>query len=216
MKSHEITLFWNWFYCNEVTLRTLRTQDAKIQKVFIYWLDRHLHNYCEELDCIIMFPEKLDDKLQLVISANGNPKYFDQVITLAEQAPQFRHWKIIPFIQPSKDIDQMEAGLDKPYVFKDIILKASELKFMPLEYENEKKIDMIVYLKDFTVHCKNKNLLQVVFIIMQDLLGEKELFQNINFVELAQMPEQEENELIHLYELQFYLDEINKRDSQTQ
>ena len=63
---------------------------------------------------------------------------------------------------------------------------------------------------------RNKNLLQVVFIIMQDLLGEKELFQNINFVELAQMPEQEENELIHLYELQFYLDEINKRDSQMQ
>ena len=75
---------------------------------------------------------------------------------------------------------------------------------------------MIVYLKDFTVHCKNKNLLQVVFIIMQDLLGEKALFQNINFVELAQMPEQEEHELIHLYDLQFYLDEINKRDSQTQ
>jgi len=56
----------------------------------------------------------------------------------------------------------------------------------------------------------------VVFIIMQDLLGEKALFQNINFVELAQMPEQEENELIHLYDLQFYLDEINKRDPQTQ
>lgn len=209
MKTHEIKLFWEWFYCNEVTLRTLRTQDAKIQKVFIYWLDRHLHNYCEGLDCIIMFPEKSDDKLQLVISANGNPDYFDQVITLAEHAPPFKFWKIVPFIQPSNDIDAMEAGLDKPYVFKDITLKASDLKFTPFEYENEKKIDMVVYLKDFTVHCKNKNLLQVVFIIMQDLLGEKSLYQNINFVELAQMPEHEENELINLYELQFYLDEIN-------
>lgn len=210
MKTHEIKLFWEWFYCNEVWLRTLRTQDAKIQKVFIYWLDRHLHNYCDGLDCIIMFPEKSDDKLQLVISANGNPDYFHQVITLAEHAPQFKHWKIVPFIQPSNDIDEMEAGLDKPYVFKDITLKASELKFMALEYENEKKIDMIVYLKDFTVHCNNRNLLQVVFIIMQDLLGEKSLYQHINFVELAQMPEQQENELICLYDLQLYLDQLNK------
>jgi hypothetical protein len=161
-----------------------------------------------------MFPEKPKEKLQLIISANGNPEYFGQVMTLAEHAPQFKNWKIVPFIQPSNDIDQMEAGLDKPYVFKDIVLKASELKFMPLEYENEKKIDMIVYLKDFTVHCKNKNLLQVVFIIMQDLLGEKSLYQNINFVELAQFPDDHENELIHLYDLQMYLDKINKPDSE--
>lgn len=213
MKTHEIKLFWEWFYCNEITLRTLRTQNAKIQKVFIYWLDRHLHNYCDGLDCIIMFPENSSDKLQLVISANGNPEYFNQVVDLAEHAPQFQHWKIVPFIQPSNDIDTMVAGLDKPYILKDIILKASELKFMPFEYENEKKIDMIVYFKDFTAHCKNKNLLQVIFIIMQDLIGEKSLFQNINFVELAQMPEQEENQLIYLYDLQLYLDEINRNDN---
>ncbi len=155
-----------------------------------------------------MYPEKLDDKLQLIISANGNPEYFDKVVSLAEQAPQFKHWKIIPFIQPSVDMKNIEAGLDKPYVFKDIILKASELKFTPMQYESEKKIDMIVYLKNFTVHCKNKNLIQVVFIIMQDLLGEKSLYQNINFVELAQMPE-DDIQLLHLYELQLYIDKLN-------
>jgi hypothetical protein len=206
-----IKLFWEWFYCNEITLRTLRDQKPSIQKVFVYWLDRHLHNYCEGLDCIIMFPEKPDEKLQLIISANGNPNCFDQVITLAEHAPQFKYWKIVPFIQPSMDIDKMEAGLDKPYVFKDIILKTSDLKFTPLEYENERKIDMIVYLKNFTVHCKNKNLLHVVFIIMQDLLGEKSLFQNINFVELAQLPENHQNEIIHLHELRFYIDQLNEK-----
>lgn len=209
MKTHEIKLFWGWFYCNEITLQNLRAKDAKIQKAFIYWLDRHLHNYCEALDCIIIFPENENERLQLIISANGNPKYFDQVVILAEHAPSFKHWKIVPFIQPSENIEQMEAGLDKPYVFKDIILKASELKFMPLEYESEKKIDMIIYMKGFTVHCKNKNLLQLIFIIMQDLIGEKALFKNINFVELAQMPEQHGHELIKLYELQLYIEKIN-------
>jgi len=91
----------------------------------------------------------------------------------------------------------MEAGLDKPYVFKDINLKASELKFMPFQYEGREKIDMIVYLKNFTIHCTNKNLLSVVFIIMQDIIGEKSLFENVNFLELAQMPLNEKDEIIY-------------------
>ncbi len=49
---------------------------------------------------------------------------------------------------------------------------------------------------------------QAIFIVIQDLLGEKSLFQNINLVQLAQMPDND-NGLIHLYELQFYIDEIN-------
>ena len=29
MKTHEIQLFWEWFYCNEITLRTLRAKNPK-------------------------------------------------------------------------------------------------------------------------------------------------------------------------------------------
>ncbi|MFV7236570.1 hypothetical protein [Flavobacterium sp. ZB4R12] len=45
---------------------------------------------------------------------------------------------------------------------------------------------------------------------MHDILGENSLFQNINFVQLAQMPDNNE-ELIHLYDLQLYIDEINSK-----
>ena len=37
--------------------------------------------------------------------------------------------------------------------------------------------------------------------------------KNINFVELAQIPEQENDELIYLYDLQLYLDDINDINS---
>lgn len=208
MKS--IILFWDWIRYNEQTLRNLRNEKPAVQKMFIYWLDKHLHNYCEQLESILMFPANEDDPTQLVISASGNPEYFDHVTILIENAPKLRNWKFVAFIQPSQSIDEMEAGLDKPYVFKDIELKASELKFMPFQYEDVKKIDMIVYLKNFTVHCSNKNLLHVIFIILQDIIGEKSLFENINFVELAQLPAEEQNEVIYLYELQSYLDMINR------
>jgi hypothetical protein len=52
-----------------------------------------------------------------------------------------------------------------------------------------------------------QNLKQAIFIIMQDILEENSLFQNINFVPLAQMPDRNE-ELIHLYDFQIFLDNL--------
>lgn len=206
-----IKLFWNWIQYNERTLRNLQNEKPKIQKLFLFWLDKNLHYYSEGLDCIIIFPKRNNKSIQLIISANGNPNYFKEVTTLVDNAPKLKNWNFIAFIQPSEDIEKMEAGLDKPYVFKDINLKASEIKFEPLQYEDYKKIDMIVYLKNYTVHCNNKNLLEVVYIIIQDIIGEKALTENINFVELEQMPYQENDDLIYLYDLQYYLDEINSK-----
>jgi len=51
----------------------------------------------------------------------------------------------------------MEAGIDEPDVFQDITIKTSDLKFIPFEYHREKKIDMIIYLKNFTIYSHNKN-----------------------------------------------------------
>lgn len=204
-----IKLFWEWITYNERTLRNLTNEKPEIQKLFLFWLDKHLHYYSEGLDSIFIFPERKKQSAQLIITANGNADFFPQVVRLIDNAPRLQNWEFIAFVQPLEDIEDMEAGMDKPYVFKDINLKASELKFMPFQYEGIKKIDMIVYLKNFKVYCNNKNLLQVIYIIVQDIIGEKSLAENINFVELAQMPEHENVELIYLYDLQYYLDEIN-------
>jgi len=209
-----ITLFWNWIQYNQHTLKNLRNEKPKIQKLFLFWLEKHLHNYCEELDSIIIYPKKNNQPIQLVISSNGNPDYFSKVTKLVQHAPTLANWKFIAFIQPSQDLKELEAGLDKPYVFKDIVLKASDLKCLPLQYENERKIDMIVFLKNFTVLCHNQNLIQVILIIMQDILGEKALYENINFVEVCDFPADEDcTEMIHLHELQFYIDQLSRQNN---
>ena len=48
--------------------------------------------------------------------------------------------------------------------------------------------------------------------ILYDLLGEKSMVYDLNFVQLGQMPEDDAT-LIHLYELQEYVDQINKSNS---
>jgi len=85
MKS--ITLFWDWTRYNEQFLRNLKNEKPAAQKMFIYRLAKDLHNYCEQLESILMFPTNGNDPTQVVISASGNPEYFEQVTTLIENAP---------------------------------------------------------------------------------------------------------------------------------
>ncbi|MBC7524707.1 MAG: hypothetical protein H7239_09740 [Flavobacterium sp.] len=104
----------------------------------------------------------------------------------------------------------MEAGLDAPYVFCDLVIKTSDLKFSHLNPDSPKcKLDIIVHLKDYSIYFENKILLDAVFIVIQDLLGEKSFYENLNFVQLGKMPENTSS-LIPIYELQEYIDVWHK------
>lgn len=207
MKS--INTFWNWFQDNNQNIKNVFNETPKHQKHIFFWLNKHLHYYCKEIDFIIAFPKKPTDKSELIITANGNPTYFKQVMDLVDNAPKLRTWKFKAFIQPKENIEKIIEGLDNPYIYPEITIKTSEIKFLPLGYDEEsKKIDITVYLKNYNIHCDTKTWEQALYIIMQDLLGEKALYQNINFVQLAQMPDKEEG-LIELYDLQFFIDDLN-------
>jgi hypothetical protein len=129
----------------------------------------------------------------LILTANRNPEYLNQVLNLVDNAPQLKNWKFTAFIQPTQRIEEIMKGLDDPYIFHEITLKASELTFVPLEYHEEShKFDIVIFLKNYNFYCDTKTLQQAIFIIMQDILGEKSLYQNINFVQLAQVPDNQE------------------------
>lgn len=205
----KINTFWNWFQDNNQTIKNLINETPKTQKHLYFWLNRHLGYYCKELDFLIIFPKKEKEKAELIITANGNSNFFSQVNELINKAPALRHWKFTAFIQPTENINKIIEGLDEPYIFHEITIKTSEIKFLPLNYDEQtKKLDITVYLKNFKLYCNTKTWEQAIYIIIQDLLGEKSVYQNINFVQLAQMPS-DNNDLIELHELQFYLDDIN-------
>ena len=208
----KINIFWNWFQDNNQTIKNLKNETPINQKQICYWLDKQLGYYSKDLDFMIIFPKKENQKTELIITANGNPDYFNQVEELINNAPELKHWKFTAFIQPTANIDEIIKGLDEPYVFQEITIKTSEIKFLPLNYDdNIKKLDIIIYLKNYTINCNTKTWQQIIYIILQDVLGEKSLYQNINFVQLAQLSNTSED-LIELYELQFYIDAINKSD----
>jgi hypothetical protein len=205
----KINTFWNWFQDNNQTIKNLINETPKNQKHISFWINKNLSYYCKEIDFMIVFPKIGNTKSELIITANGNPVYFNQVIDLVDNAPQLKYWKFTAFIQPTERIDKIIEGFDEPYIFLEITLKASELKFLTLDYDKKtQKFDIIVFLKNYNLYCDTKTLEQAIFIIIQDILGENSLFQNINFVQLAQMPDNKE-ELIFLCDLQSYIDTFN-------
>nr|WP_314896936.1 hypothetical protein [uncultured Flavobacterium sp.] len=50
-----------------------------------------------------------------------------------------KNWKFTAFIQPSERIDKIIDQFDEPYIFHGITLKASELKFLTLDYHEKRK-----------------------------------------------------------------------------
>jgi hypothetical protein len=205
----KINTFWNWFQDNNQTIKNILNETPKNQKHLFFWLNKHLHYYCKEIDFIIAFAKKPTDKAKLIITANGNAEYFKQVVDLIDNAPRLRTWIFTAFIQPKEDIERIIDKLDNPYVFKDITIKTSDIMFLPLNCdENCKKFDIMVYLKNYNIHCNTKTWREAVYIIMQELFGEKFVYENINFVQLAQLPDNNDD-LIHLYDFQMFIDILN-------
>ena len=210
----KITTFWNWFQDNNQTIKNLINETPLTQKHITFWLSKNLSYYCPEIDFILVFPinnnnNNNNNKSELILTANGNPEYFNQIINLVDNAPKLKNWKFTAFIQPTDRIEEIMKGLDDPYIFHEMTLKASELTFFPVEYhELSRKLDIVVFFKSYNLYCDTKTLQQAIFIIMQDIVGEKFLYQNINLVQLAQAPDNKEG-LIHLYDFQLFLDNLN-------
>jgi hypothetical protein len=204
------TTFWSYFTTNQKTITNLQNESDSTYRAITIQLERKLKNYCHHLDYLLFFPKRKTEKPQIIITANGNPLYFSYVENLVKAAPKLKNWTIIALVQPKSEIEKMKKGLDEPYIFCDLVLKSSELKFALLDpNEQKKKLDIMVYLKDYTIYCANNILLVAIFMILYDLLGEKSMVEDLNFVQLGQMPDDDSN-LIQLYELQCYIDKINK------
>jgi hypothetical protein len=208
----KITTFWSWFLDNRHTIKNLIHETPENQEKISYWIHKNLSYYCSEIDFIIVFPKRPWNQTEFIITSNGNPDYVPQVIDLIDNAPVVTTWKFTAFIKPNQLIEKATNRLDKPCIIQDISLKADDLKFTPLNPDKtSKKRDVIIHMKNNQILCNNEFLNQAIFFILQDLLGKNILYQKINLVHLANLPDTEEENLIHLYDLQFYIDNFNTK-----
>lgn len=153
----KINSFWNWFQDNNQTIKNVFNETPKNQQQIFFWLNKHLHYYCNEIDFIIVFPKMPIGKSELIITANGNPTYFKQVTDLVDNAPKLKTWKFTAFIQQTDRIDKILDGFDDPHTIPAITVKTNDSSFLPLSYDEEsKKLNITVYLQNYNIHCDTK------------------------------------------------------------
>jgi hypothetical protein len=199
--------FWTWFRDNQKHLQNFSSLSPKLKKHFCFWLGWHLNHYAKGVSFVLTFPKNKDHKVELILTAGGNQEYYEKVEQLAATAPKLKDWKITAFMQATADLEELIDGKDKPFVYKGISLKASEMKFEAFMYSETKKIDLLIFIKHEAIEDDYQDLMYMVYLIVESLLGEKFLYANIGEVELAPMPEeQDDGAMIALYDLKGFID----------
>lgn len=102
--------FWNWFLDNQHTFKNLINESPQNQSYIIYWIKQNLNYYCREIDFVIVFPKTATDRLEFIITANGNPENFKQVFNLVDNAPLLTDWKFIALLEPKLPISKDEKS----------------------------------------------------------------------------------------------------------
>ena len=202
----QINNFWNWFQDNNKLLNNFNDINNQDYDTALYWLGEFLEYYCPHLIYLIVQKSKAES--ELIISANSDSDYYGEVITLVDAAPKFCGWKITAFIQPCPELlDELDEE-NKPFIFPDIVLTTGDLLFIPWDNDQNDKMILRIYCRQFTVGCKKKHWEKALQIYIQQLIGEINYGIHIAFVELARNYKNTKNS-IYLYDLPFYIETIN-------
>jgi hypothetical protein len=128
-----------------------------------------------------------DNTREFIISADGIKSSFPSVIKLVEKAPKFEQWKIIAFRQP------YDCGAIR---FPDVELKREDVFF---RYAKDNgKVGIELHIRNFTQIEKSK---EIIFIMLDALLGEYDTEMSISWVDLKELNETEKEQLWPIREL---------------
>ena len=112
------------------------------------------------------------------------------------------------FVLPKENLEKYKLGTDEPLVFSDFTLRISEMKFLILEYNTErKKFKIMVLVNNYRYHYDNPMLSTVVFILMENLVGELDYYKYIQSFDLQQLPDNFQKG-IPLYQLTEYINRL--------
>lgn len=167
--------FWDWFTRHEKELFSFEQNEELL-------LPQTLERIQEvHPDLVFEIGPEIDGIREFTISANGMKKAFSTVIELAEAAPVYDRWDIVPFRQP-KDPQDIEVQID------DIVLAPSDLMFSYIRIKD--KIDLNVYIEHFSE--EDERMYHLVFILLDNVVGEYDVEMKIGSIDLYNMSDAED------------------------
>jgi len=175
---NKIKEFWEWFLTVSDEYREINNlNDAEEIEKLLDKLLYHLHIYCEKL----YFEIGGDDSVyELIITAEGNKKFFSKVVDLVNAAPVLPGWEIIAF-KPAQ-------GINFTTEYDDILFTPTDMWFDPLYNGNyPKELGIKVFIPNMTFANK-ESYVNGVYKVLDTILGEKVFAMDIKYLEVGDLP----------------------------
>lgn len=179
----KIKEFWEWFSKNSIKYSFTNTVDEETKEKMLDELQEQLHKYNEHLYFEIGNTE--NECTELIITAEGNTDYFGDVEDLVEGAPDIPNWKVIAF-KPA-------MGSSYKINYANKVFDPNEIIFIPYTYpENETVVGIRVCFPDFNEN--EKDIFKWgTYLTIDNVIGEKSSAKDIDYLEVAQTPEDIDN-----------------------
>lgn len=191
----KVQQFWDWFKINEAKYFSLSQTTDEVQKEnLLDDLLERLHLCCDKLYFEVGgLPNENQD---LIITAEGDIDFFDDVEMLVKQAPELERWNIIAF---------KPAMADYVVKYNDIELDPKVIYFDPLESKSSQKIGLRIHVENYeSIH--KESFLNAATILVGTILGEKSSAMDIGYIEVASLQStSDKEELIEFTKLPRYV-----------
>ena len=189
--------FWIWFKDNNKAYTFLNSVDEDVKEKLLNDFLKQLHKYCDKI--FFEIGGSPDEDQELIITAEGNKDYFDQVEHLINTAPSIDRWTFIAFKRPIPG--HFKSKWD------DLELNTEDMSFEPLSNEENSDIGVRIYLKNHDLIKDNAILSTLLYKMLDTILGEKSFALNIDYVDTALQPDDPEEEgLYPILELPEYIE----------
>lgn len=186
--------FWEWFVENEdFIFDNIEENGTEIATMIQSELVKVHKDLQFEIPFVIV-----NEKRDMIISADGVQRVFEEVVELHDAAPEFRLWNIIPFRPRTYQEDQtieME-GITLSY---DDIYFQYDLTDLP--------IDINVYIRGYD--GSDNRYIHAYFILLDTLVGEYDAVTLIGDTVPNQLIEEEIKDLIPIQKIRDLLDELS-------
>src|SRR5580765_4548062 len=188
--------FWEWFGENQSTFhKVVKTKDSKqIEDKFFSRLGPKLS---ELKDGFFYLVGMLDDStVDLVITADGNPKNIVFVEELIAAAPEIAGWQFTPLKQP--------MGLGFGLTMNGVTHDKDTLSFYPTDHPDKPDlVDITVCHRDLN-DSNAQSIQNGAYILLENYLGELNFLENIDELKFTS-PADAEKDLIPIDALENYL-----------
>jgi len=179
MDLQNATQFWTWFKAHNAKYLFLDEMPEDRKNEAMKELQDELHKYCDSIYYLI--GDDHNDNKELIITAEGNIRYFDHVEFLIDNALPMPRWNFLKF-KPA-------IGVGYKAVIQNREFDPRQTRCAMLESEDPSKgIGLRLYYNDFDLKAK-RSFAYGTYVMLDMILGEKSATLDIEKLEIVKTPE---------------------------